>query len=171
MVRPYPHGAGSLSRQPSRFVCLWIMSRGAGLATASRQRLLERKKSRSAREACGSFSSPIVKRDNRDRQRFYVSRQGSSNSARQSSDCVPHTGVSAPRQSARLFGMRSRPQKPYTSSEDAKLRSMAKAGHSRNEIAAAMHRSSSSIYKRAKLLGIRLAVESPALHVTLRKLR
>ena len=83
----------------------------------------------------------------------------------------PLFGARGLAQSARLFGMRSRPQKPYTSSEDAKLRAMAKAGHSRNEIAAAMHRSSSSIYKRAKLLGIRLAVESPALHVTLRKLR
>ncbi len=67
--------------------------------------------------------------------------------------------------------MRSRPLKPYTSAEDAKLRSMAKAGHSTNEIAAAIHRSSSSVYKRAKVLGIRVAAESPALHVTLRKLR
>ena len=49
-------------------------------------------------------------------------------------------------------------------------RSMAKAGYSSNEIAAAMHRSSSSVYKRAKVLGVRLAVESPALHVALRKL-
>ena len=144
---------------------------GRGARNGLASTVTRTKKSRSAREACGSFRSPIVKRDNRDRHRFYVSRQGSSNSARQSSDCVPHTGVSAPRQSARLFGMRSRPQKPYTSSEDAKLRALAKAGHSRNEIAAAMHRSSSSIYKRAKVLGIRLAVKSPALHVTLRKLR
>ena len=60
-------------------------------------------------------------------------------------------------------------KKPYTSAEDAKLRSMAKAGQSSIEIAAAIRRSTSSVYKRAKVLGIRLAA-SPALHVTLRKL-
>ena len=83
-----------------------------------------------------------------------------------------HIPASRPRANLLDFsGWGPRPQKPYTSSEDAKLRALAKAGHSRNEIAAAMHRSSSSIYKRAKVLGIRLAVELPALHVTLRKLR
>ena len=52
-----------------------------------------------------------------------------------------------------------RPLKTYTSAEDAKLRSMAKAGHSTNEIAAAIHRSSGSVYKRARVLDIRLAAE------------
>jgi hypothetical protein len=61
-------------------------------------------------------------------------------------------------------------KKLYTSAEDAKLRSMAKAGHSMKEIAVAIHRSKGSVYKRAKVLGIRVAVESPALRVTLRKL-
>ena len=120
------------------------MSRGAGLATASRQRLLEQKKSRSAREACGSFSSPIVKRDNRDRSGDFTCRDRARPIAQGNRVIACHIPASrggATRANLLDFSECGRaPEKPYTSSEDAKLRALAKAGHRRNEIAAAMYR-------------------------------
>jgi hypothetical protein len=57
----------------------------------------------------------------------------------------------------------------FTDADIERLREMAKAGRSADEIAKALGWSKRSIYRKAKILGIRLAGTSSALLVMLRK--